>query len=39
MAIEMSVIGFDIAKNVFQMHGVDRQGKAILRNRLPANSS
>ncbi len=25
MAIEVSVVGFDIAKNVFQIHGVDRR--------------
>lgn len=27
-------IGLDLAKQVFQVHGVDRQGKAILRRRL-----
>jgi len=34
MAIEVSVVGFDIAKNVFQIHGVDRRGAAVLRRRL-----
>jgi transposase len=34
MAIEVSVVGFDIAKNVFQVHGVDRRGAAVLRRRL-----
>lgn len=27
-------IGVDIAKSVFQVHGVDAQGKAVLRKRL-----
>jgi transposase len=34
MAIEVNVIGFDIAKIVFQVHGVDRRGAAVLRKRL-----
>jgi len=34
MAIEVSVVGFDIAKNIFQVHGVDRRGAAVLRRRL-----
>ncbi len=34
MAIEVRVVGFDIAKNVFQVHGVDRRGAAVLRRRL-----
>jgi transposase len=34
MAIEVSVVGFDIAKNVFQVHGVDRGEAAVLRRRL-----
>src|SRR5438876_11048368 len=34
MAIEMSVVGLDIAKNVFQVHGVDRRGETVLRKRL-----
>ena len=34
MAIEVSVVGFDIAKNVFQVHGVDRRGAAVQRKRL-----
>src|SRR5262249_44934887 len=34
MAIEMKVIGLDVAKNVFQVHGVDRQGETVLRKRL-----
>lgn len=28
-------IGVDIAKNVFQVHGVDTRGKIVLRKRLP----
>ena len=33
-ATEMKVttIGIDLAKNVFQVHGVDEQGKGVLRN-------
>jgi transposase len=27
-------IGLDIAKNVFQVHGVDQHGKVVLRKRL-----
>lgn len=34
MAIEVSVVGFDIAKNVFQAHGADRRGAAVQRRRL-----
>lgn len=29
-----SVVGIDIAKNVFQFHGVDSTGKAILKTRM-----
>src|SRR3954447_7155476 len=29
-----SVVGLDTAKNVFQVHGVDRNGKVTLRKRL-----
>jgi len=28
------VLGIDIAKNVFQLHGVDSRGKAMLKKRL-----
>jgi transposase len=31
---EIATIGFDIAKNVFQLHGVDRSGKIILHKAL-----
>lgn len=31
---KVSIIGFDLAKNVFQVHGVDEQGKAIVRRQL-----
>jgi len=34
MAREVSVIGLDIAKSVFQVHGTDRQGRAVLHKRL-----
>jgi hypothetical protein len=29
MVIEVKVVGFDIAKNVFQVHGVDRRSGGI----------
>ena len=31
----ISVLGIDIAKNTFQLHGADNAGKAILKKRLP----
>jgi transposase len=34
MAIQVSVVGLDIAKSVFQVHGADRHGQAVLRKRL-----
>lgn len=30
MSIQMSISGFDMAKNVFQVHGVDHHGQAVL---------
>jgi transposase len=32
--MQVTTIGLDIAKNVFQVHGVDARGKAVLRKRL-----
>jgi transposase len=32
--MQLTTIGLDIAKNVFQVHGVDRHGKVVLRKRL-----
>ncbi len=32
-----TTIGLDIAKNVFQVHGVDRHGKPVLRKQLKRN--
>lgn len=32
--MEISVIGLDLAKNVFQVHDVDKHGKAVLTKRL-----
>ena len=32
--MKLSRVGIDLAKNVFQLHGVDRQGKAIWKRRL-----
>jgi transposase len=34
MMANISVLGIDLAKNVFQLHGVDRQGKKVLGKRL-----
>jgi len=34
MATEMKVVGLDVAKNVFHVHGVDRRGETVLRKRL-----
>src|SRR2546430_10882852 len=31
---EISTIGLDLAKNVFQVHGVDRSGAVVLRRQL-----
>ena len=33
----ISRIGIDLAKNVFQLHGTDRHGKVMLKRRLPRN--
>ena len=32
--MNISRIGIDLAKNVFQLHGVDRHGKAVWKRRL-----
>jgi len=32
--MEISTIGLDLAKNVFQIHGVDAKGKAVIRKAL-----
>ena len=32
--MEITTIGLDIAKRVFQAHGVDADGKAVLRRKL-----
>ena len=31
----ISILGIDIAKNTFQLHGADHTGKAVMRKRLP----
>jgi transposase len=33
-SMELSVLGIDLAKNVFQLHGVDSDGKEILRKKV-----
>jgi transposase len=35
--MNITTIGFDIAKNVFQLHGVDANGKTVLRKQLKRN--
>ena len=32
--MEITTVGLDLAKNVFQVHGVDRHGKIVLRKQL-----
>ena len=32
----MSILGIDIAKNTFQLHGADKSGKAVYKKRLPS---
>ena len=34
--MKITTIGIDLAKNVFQVHGVDERGKAVLRKQLGA---
>ncbi|MGH8560086.1 MAG: IS110 family transposase, partial [Methylococcales bacterium] len=35
--MNVTTIGLDIARNVFQIHGVDEQGKVVLRKTLKRN--
>ena len=35
--MNIKVLGIDIAKNVFQLHGVDALGKVVLKKRLSRN--
>lgn len=32
--MQVSTIGLDVAKNVFQVHGIDERGRVVLRKRL-----
>lgn len=32
--MKMMLLGIDLAKNVFQLHGVDDQGKVVVRKQL-----
>ena len=32
--MQITTIGIDVAKNVFQLHGVDSRGRVVLRKRL-----
>jgi transposase len=33
-AMKITTVGIDLAKNVFQVHGIDERGKAVLRKQL-----
>jgi hypothetical protein len=33
--MKLSRVGVDLAKNVYQLHGVDRHGKTVWKRRLP----
>jgi len=35
--MDVSTIGLDLAKNVFQVHGVDRDGKVVIRKKVRRN--
>ena len=35
--MKLTTIGIDLAKNVFQVHGVDERGKTVLRKPLKRN--
>lgn len=35
--MKITTVGIDLAKNVFQVHGVDQRGKAVVRKRLRRN--
>ena len=35
--MNISTLGIDLAKNVFQVHGVDEQGRVVVRKRLSRN--
>ena len=35
--MKITTIGIDLAKNVFQVHGVDERGKAVLKKQLKRN--
>ena len=36
--MEITTVGLDLAKNIFQVHGVDGQGKRVLSKRLKRKS-
>jgi hypothetical protein len=35
--MKLSRVGVDLAKNVYQLHGVDRHGKTVWKRRLQRN--
>ncbi len=36
--MKITTVGIDLAKNVFQVHGVDERGKAVLKSKRPSNT-
>ena len=36
--MDITTIGLDIAKNVFQVHGIDGEGQAVLRRKVKRTS-
>ncbi|HHX7304721.1 TPA: hypothetical protein ACVHUD_003639 [Legionella anisa] len=36
--MNINVLGIDIAKNIFQLHGADKEGKKILKKRIERTS-
>jgi transposase len=37
--MNISLLGLDIAKNIFQLHGVDSAGKKVLKQRIERNKA
>jgi transposase len=36
--MKVTILGIDLAKNVFRLHGVDAEGRRVLRKQLAAGS-
>ena len=37
--MKITTIGIDLAKNVFQVHGVDERGRAVLKQKSSSNAT